>query len=254
MRRDDPRHGTPAGYRTHCREGKKPCRPCREARRTERQRIRRERLNRGSASPLCGGMTKAGTRCGNRSLSGGSLCRVHSVYGSGMTRSDSRHGTTAGYQAHYTAGQKPCEACREAHRTKARARYQAKRARGYTTAQPCSVCGQGFKIHGHPFCVECRESVLRARIKHGTMSGAHGHAHLGEAPCEPCRLARSVYFRTAYAESEDRRTSILRRSRRATFALALLDRLEVEGALSVPDDIAVPSPAEQPVRRKKVVA
>lgn len=31
MRRDDPRHGTSAGYQTHKREGKKPCKPCRDA-------------------------------------------------------------------------------------------------------------------------------------------------------------------------------------------------------------------------------
>lgn len=28
MRRDDPRHGTPAGYRAHRKEGKRACRPC----------------------------------------------------------------------------------------------------------------------------------------------------------------------------------------------------------------------------------
>jgi hypothetical protein len=31
MRRDDPRHGTSAGYQTHKREGKTPCKPCRDA-------------------------------------------------------------------------------------------------------------------------------------------------------------------------------------------------------------------------------
>lgn len=31
MKRDDPRHGTRAGWVAHRREGKKPCRPCLDA-------------------------------------------------------------------------------------------------------------------------------------------------------------------------------------------------------------------------------
>lgn len=31
MRRDDPRHGTRAGWIQHRKEGKQPCRPCKDA-------------------------------------------------------------------------------------------------------------------------------------------------------------------------------------------------------------------------------
>lgn len=31
MKRDDPRHGTKAGYETHKREGRRPCRACKVA-------------------------------------------------------------------------------------------------------------------------------------------------------------------------------------------------------------------------------
>lgn len=44
MKRDDPRHGTRAGWIQHRKEGKTPCRPCRDAN-AEYMRAYRERTD-----------------------------------------------------------------------------------------------------------------------------------------------------------------------------------------------------------------
>lgn len=56
-----------------------------------------------------------------------------------MDSDDERHGKPAGAKAHYAAGEKPCDACREA----ARQKKATARAQGRYAVARCSLCGRG---------------------------------------------------------------------------------------------------------------
>jgi len=74
-----------------------------------------------------------------------------------------KHGTVAGYRAHYERGGKPCLECLDAYNAYRRARY----VRTRTNAARC-----------------------------GTYAGARWHQSHGERLCDPCREARAAYWRS----------------------------------------------------------
>lgn len=88
-------------------------------------------------------------------------------------------GRPAGWWAHRRHGEKPCEACREAH--------NAARRKGTPRGRPRrSQCGSdgGYRRHlseGTPVCEDCRQAV-----------NADNRARYATAPCRNCGYLRTA--------------------------------------------------------------
>lgn len=77
-----------------------------------------------------------------------------------MSPDDPRHGTEAGYRAHYTHLEKPCPPCREAGRRRAQLNEAKRGARPW---HRCDSCGKQTRASGAD-CASCR-AVHRALEK-----------------------------------------------------------------------------------------
>lgn len=94
----------------------------------------------------------------------------------GIGRPRARCGTTAGNRAHYTAGEKPCQDCRDA--STAYTRQRRGNQPRVETLQPC-----------------------------GTFAAAKRHRLKGEPRCEACIKAEREYYGVVRARARQRRAA-----------------------------------------------
>lgn len=98
-----------------------------------------------------------------------------------MKPDDPRHGTTAGYQAHLTAGVKMCDPCAKAARA-----YRTKHRRPF---EPCRSCAKPCQSRSG-LCIACRpRSEEDRRVRPCTQCGAKTKAKSGM--CATCRPERA---------------------------------------------------------------